>query len=118
MQRFDQHNFLSCITYIEGLSWHLNYKQIMTAEIKKIKSIKQIADLQDEDILKKVELLLDSSKNVDPMVESLLKPIKEKIDIEQLKKEQNYQSFDKKEIDRLIKEIDLQEPLEDLINMI
>jgi len=74
--------------------------------------------LQDEDILKKVELLLDSSKNVDSMVESLLKPIKEKIDIEQLKKEQNYQGFDKKEIDRLIKEIDLQEPLEDLINII
>lgn len=74
--------------------------------------------MQDEDILKKVELLLDSSKNVDSMVESLLKPIKEKIDIEQLKKEQNYQGFDKKEIDRLIKEIDLQEPLEDLINII
>lgn len=90
----------------------------MTAEIKKIKLIKQIADLQDEEVLKKVELLLDNSDRLDSVFESLLKPIEDKIDIEQLKKEQNYQGFDKKEVDRLIKEIDLQEPLEDLINMI
>jgi len=90
----------------------------MTAEIKKIMLIKQIADLQDDEMLKKVELLLDSSDKLDPILKNLLKPIKEKIDIEPFKKEQNYQGFHKKEVDRLIKEIDLQEPLEDLINMI
>ena len=42
----------------------------------------------------------------------------ENLDIEQLKKEQNYRGFDKKEVDRLIKEINIQEPIEELLEMI
>ncbi len=90
----------------------------MTAEVKKIKLIKQIAETQDRAVLEQIESILDKSFEIDLNIKNLVKPIKNKIDIEQLKKEQNYKGFDKREVDQLIKEIDLQEPLEDLIRAI
>ena len=44
--------------------------------------------------------------------------MREELDIEQLKLEQNYKGFNKEEVDQLIKEIDIQEPIEDLLRMV
>lgn len=90
----------------------------MTVETKKYKLIEKITSLQDEEVLNKLELVLDEYSRGNLILMDIVKPIREKLDIEQLKKEQNYQGFDKEEVDRLIKEIDLQEPIEELIKMI
>jgi len=90
----------------------------MTVETKKYKLIEKITSLQDEEVLNKLELVLDEYSRGNLILMEIVKPIREKLDIEQLKKEQNYQGFDKEEVDRLIKEIDLQEPIEELIKMI
>ena len=50
--------------------------------------------------------------------EEIFKPIRENITIEEMKKEQNYKDFDREEFDKLIKELDIQEPLSELLNMI
>ena len=90
----------------------------MTVETKKYKLIERITSLQDEEVLNKLELVLNEYSRGNLILMEIVKPIREKLDIEQLKKEQNYQGFDKEEVDRLIKEIDLQEPIEELIKMI
>lgn len=90
----------------------------MTVETKKYKLIEKITSLQDEEVLNKLELVLNEYSRGNLILMDIVKPIREKLDIEQLKKEQNYQGFDKEEVDRLIKEIDLQEPIEELIKMI
>ena len=90
----------------------------MTVETKKYKLIEKITSLQDEEVLNKLELVLNEYSRGNLILMEIVKPIREKLDIEQLKKEQNYQGFDKEEVDRLIKEIDLQEPIEELLKMI
>ncbi|MCB0596679.1 MAG: hypothetical protein H6557_01015 [Lewinellaceae bacterium] len=90
----------------------------MTVETKKYKLIERITSLQDEEVLNKLELVLNEYSRGNLILMEIVKPIREKLDIEQLKKEQNYQGFDKEEVDRLIKEIDLQEPIEELLEMI
>ncbi len=90
----------------------------MTVETKKYKLIEKITSLKDEEVLNKLELVLNEYSRGNLILMEIVKPIREKLDIEQLKKEQNYQGFDKEEVDRLIKEIDLQEPIEELLEMI
>ena len=46
------------------------------------------------------------------------KPIKEKLDLEEIKREQNFEEVDKEEIAALIKEADIQEPIEELLQMV
>lgn len=90
----------------------------MTVEAKKHKLIEKIADLQDEEVLNKLETLLGEYSKGNLIFMEIVKPVRDKFDIEQLKKEQNYQGFDKEEVDRLIKEIDIQEPIEELLKMV
>lgn len=90
----------------------------MTVETKKYKLIEKITSLKDEDVLNKLNLVIDEYSKGNFILMEIVKPIREKLDIEQLKKEQNYQGFDKDEVDQLIKEIDIQEPIEELLEMI
>ncbi|NUQ26168.1 MAG: hypothetical protein HUU34_19635 [Saprospiraceae bacterium] len=90
----------------------------MTVETKKYKLIEKITSLKDEEVLNKLDLVIDEYSRGNFILMEIVKPIREKLDIEQLKKEQYYQGFDKDEVDQLIKEIDLQEPIEELLEMI
>ncbi|WP_353481220.1 hypothetical protein [Haliscomenobacter sp.] len=49
------------------------------------------------------------------ILEQLAKPIRAGFDLEEMKREQGYQPINKAEFDQLIKEPDIQEPLEDLL---
>jgi len=51
-------------------------------------------------------------------INHLIKPIKENLDIDILIKEQNYKGADKKEIDNLIEDMAIEEPIGDLLKMI
>ena len=90
----------------------------MTVEAKKYKLIEIITGLHDEEVLNKLEILLGEYSKGNLILMEIVNPVREKFDIEQLKKEQNYQGFDKEEVDRLIKEIDIQEPIEELLKMV
>lgn len=90
----------------------------MTVESKKYRLIEKITGLQDESILDKLALVFEEYSQGSLMLQTIIKPIRQKLDIEELKQEQNYQGFDQEEVDRLIEDIDLQEPLEELLDMI
>jgi len=45
-------------------------------------------------------------------------PIRERLDIGELIREQNYKHPSKEELDEIVQEADIQEPIEDLLNMI
>ncbi len=52
------------------------------------------------------------------LIKKLNKPRKKRINIEMLKKEQKFTKFNRKRFDELIKELDIQEPIEQLLQMI
>ena len=52
------------------------------------------------------------------ILEQLAKPIRPYFDLEEMKREQGYQPINKAELKELIKELDIQEPLEDLLAML
>lgn len=90
----------------------------MTAETRKYKLIQRIGEVQDELILKKIEDLLNQLSEDNRVLASLNKPMKEKLDIEELMRAQNYQHPTKQELDEIIKEADIKESIEDLLEMI
>jgi len=47
-----------------------------------------------------------------------LKGMRKTITVEELKKEQNYQGIDREEFDRLVAELDIQEPIDELLAML
>lgn len=48
-------------------------------------------------------------------LQRITRPIRKKLDIEELKKEQNYKGADKSKIQHIINTITIEEPLEDLL---
>lgn len=92
----------------------------MTIETKKLHLIKRIMEIDDESIIDKIDELVGErpDKDIDSILRKMSKPIEKKLDIEKVKKEQNFQPIDKAEIERLIKEADIQEPIEELLEMI
>ena len=92
----------------------------MTIETKKLHLIKRIMEIDDESIIDKIDELVGERPETDihSILRKMSKPIEKKLDIEKVKKEQNFQPIDKDEIERLIKEADIQEPIEELLEMI
>lgn len=91
-----------------------------TLNERKINLIVRITKLDEEDAVRKIEETVEliekqpTEKQLE-MLGKLAKPIREKLDIEELIKEQNWKPIDREEFDRLVREIDIQEPLEQLI---
>jgi hypothetical protein len=52
------------------------------------------------------------------VLQKLTKPRPKKLDIEQLKKEQGFVQFNRIEFDKLVRSLNIQEPIENLIKMI
>lgn len=89
----------------------------MTIETKKYRLIERIIDLQDEKLLNQLEQFFDHQLEGGKVLAEITKPMKEKLDIEQLMVEQNYEGFAPEEVEQLIKDIDLQEPIDKLLEI-
>jgi len=92
----------------------------MTIEALKLGIIDKIRSLGNEDVhkLKKLEATLKEMWPEEDIIKKLSKPIRKKIDIEELKREQNFKPINKKEFFQKIDELNIEEPLEELIRMI
>ncbi len=89
-------------------------------EAKKQNLIVRILKLDKEETVQKVAEFVELVENSPTekqleMLKTLAKPMRKKLDLEELKREQNWKPIDRKEFDRLVSEIDIQEPLEQLI---
>ena len=90
----------------------------MTIEARKYHLIEGIMQVSDEGAIEKLEQILKEYAESRDSIRHLLKPMKQKLDVDQLVEEQNFQGVNTEKIEQLIKEINLEEPIEDLLEMI
>lgn len=90
----------------------------MTLESRKFRLIQLITGLDNEFIISKLESLIVQLSKEDQLLFKLSQPMKERLDINELIEKQGYKPSTKEEIDALIKEADIQEPIEELLEMI
>ena len=90
----------------------------MAIDAKRQQTLKRVSDISDDGLLDTINKIIDDYQLAGANLERLAKPMRKTLDIEQLKTEQNYQGFNRSTTDRLIEEINLQEPLEELLAMI
>ena len=90
-----------------------------SAESIKLHLITQIASLDDATVLAQLaHILKQHPPKSNDILKKLSTPRRKKLDIEQLKKEQNFTQFNRPRFDQLIKELNIQEPIEQLLQMI
>jgi hypothetical protein len=90
-------------------------------ELRKYHLISLIIALQDEDSLAALEAYLaqkDTLNTNDLLLTKLAKPMRKTISVEELVKEQDYKSPSFESVRKLAREIDIQEPIEDLLKML
>jgi len=97
----------------------------MNIELKKHNIIQRIMSVVDEQVIDQISSEVEeliSVKEDESVVEDPITKystvIEQEFDFEKIKKEQNYTGIDPDEMDRLVKEADIQEPIEDLLKMI
>ena len=75
--------------------------------------ISEITSLNDTTVLIQLEHILRVNKpSKNDVLKKLSKPRKKKLNIEALKKEQKFNKFNRSRFDQLIKELNIQEPIE------
>ena len=90
-----------------------------STESIKLHLISQIASLNDATVLSQLEKILTVNQSAKKhILTQLSKPRKQKLDIEALKKEQKFTHFNRARFDALVKELAIEEPIEQLIQMI
>jgi len=90
----------------------------MSEDALKLELINRIMSLKDAYKLRKIEATLRDMWSDEDIIKKLSKPMRKRIDVEELKKEQNFKPINKEEFFKKIDELNIEEPLEDLIRMI
>lgn len=86
----------------------------------KEKLIFQIKEMKDEESVRQIKEFVNQiqsgvSRNQSEKLKKLAKPMRKKTTVDNLIREQNWKPVDRSEFDRLVKELDIEEPLEQLI---
>lgn len=84
---------------------------------RKYKLIEEITDINNEGLLIELEEYL-AKLRAKREWHDIVKPIREEISIEELKKEQGYKPISKEEFDKLVKDLDIEESIEELLSML
>ncbi|MGB3780411.1 MAG: hypothetical protein WA960_18750 [Tunicatimonas sp.] len=90
----------------------------MVTDAKKLRLIKRITETEDQVLIDQLESVISASNQTRDILASIAGPIRKEFDLEKVKAEQNFQPFKEGEIERLIQEADIQEPIEDLLAML
>lgn len=85
----------------------------MSLHSKKLYLIHQILQINDEAL---IDELITLVKNKTPF--PIATAIQPHFDLEAIKQKQGYQPFNRAEFDQLVKELNIQEPLKDLLAML
>lgn len=90
----------------------------MTIETRKYHLIEQIMKISNDHLLGQLEKVLDEFLEGGKSVSHLVKPMRKKLEIEELIQEQEFKGSDKEVIDHLIEEAAIEEPIEELLEML
>ena len=97
-----------------GISVYKN----MTLDFRKYRLIRFIMALTDDLALSKFEALVEVSEKEDHLLKSLQLPITQKLDLATLMDAQDFKSASQAELNQIIKDAAIEEPIEELIRMI
>lgn len=90
---------------------------MLEIEVRKHKIIKKLKKLDNENSILKIENFINTlNPNLNTQNE-IFKPIRKTICVEDMKIEQSYSGIERNYFDDLIQEIDLREPIEQLLAM-
>jgi len=84
---------------------------------RKYRLIQAIMDMEDEAMLAKFEGLIAADTDVE-LLEKMMQPTRPHVTVAELVKEQNYKPIPREEFYQLADELDIQEPIEDLLKML
>ncbi len=90
----------------------------MTLQSRKYKLIEEIMGLENESMLGKLEAILREYYDSMESIQHLIAPERKKTDVEAIVREQGFTGVNKEEIDRIIEEMAIEEPLEELLKML
>lgn len=90
----------------------------MQAEQIKLHLIKQIMNLENIHDLEKIDQLMHEISLEADKLKKLSRPMRKKLNIEELKKEQNFRPIDKDAFFKKIENLDIQESIDELLAMI
>jgi len=88
----------------------------LNLDSRKQQLIQRIVQIKEEKHLLILEQYMTDIEQENIDFEAIFKPAKKTITVEELIEEQSYTGIDKAKMDRLIDEMDVQEPLEDFLN--
>lgn len=91
----------------------------MTKDLSSIKYklIEEITDIHNEEELLELEEYVQQLKARKDW-QDIIKPVRKDISVEQLKLEQGYEPISKKEFDQLAEDLDITDPIEELLSML
>lgn len=84
---------------------------------RKYRLIQAIMDMEDETKLAQFEAFIAVDTDVE-VLENMMQPTRPHVTVAELVKEQNYQPIPREEFYKLADELDIQEPIEDLLKML
>ena len=90
----------------------------MNIEAKKYHLIEQIMKISDEQLLARLEIIVTEYEVSHQRLVHLIKPMRKKLTLDTLIKEQNYKGADNEVLDLLISDAGIEEPLDNLLKML
>ena len=90
----------------------------MSVDALKLEIINKIISTKDRYKLKEIDAALKDLFTEDDIIKKLNKPMRKRIDVEELKTEQNFKPINKKEFFKKVDDLNIEEPLKDLLKMI
>jgi hypothetical protein len=89
----------------------------MTIETLKYELLAKIVSIQNKEDLQRVKDMFESLSKENDLLYRIVKPVREKLIVEEMIKEQNYKGFDRNAFDHLISEMNIQDPIEELLEL-
>jgi len=82
---------------------------------RKYHLIQLISSIEDEKVLAQIQEELEAIRRKEELIAQITRPMKKTLDVEELKREQNWKPIDREEWDRLVEDLDIQEPIDELL---
>ena len=87
-----------------------------TIDSKKVRLVNKITSVQDEALLDLLEKIFDSTPVTNATLwAKVVKPIRQRQTIEDMVREQKFEKFDRAGFDKIIEELDIQDPEGELL---
>lgn len=85
---------------------------------RKYHLIQLISSIEDEKVLVQIQEELEAIRSKEELLAQITKPMKKTLDVEEMKREQNWKPVDIEELQEIIKQMDIQEPIELLLSQL